>query len=264
MANGDMLEAQVGQVTLGNLEVAVEGESFNSQSNLEIRDIAVRTDAVGQEGQSGITATGGALNAESIAVEATRDATSITFDVATEFESVRLQDPSGTTVNLGSVSAGTPGMTVAGQGGEVQIRGPVQIGIDSIESQLPSDQGDLNLTARSFRFDTEDFDISGGESLSLALSGVLDITDLQVEKGGANPLTVTSDGGHIDLDALKVDPLGARAAMDAKLKTKLTNLRLSLGAGDEAQEVTVADTEVVLERLKVSNFEPLSDRKSVV
>jgi hypothetical protein len=39
------LEAQVGQVTLGNLEVVVEGESFNSQSNLEIRDIAVWTDA---------------------------------------------------------------------------------------------------------------------------------------------------------------------------------------------------------------------------
>ena len=212
--------------------------------------------AAGQEQSSGVTATGGSLTAGSIAVETTTESgTSITFDVASGLEQVELKDPAGMALSLAKVSAGTPGMTVEGQGGEGHIRGPVELGLESIDSRLPSEDGDLTLSSQAIRFASEDFDIAGGESLSLALSAGLDFAQLALGKEGAQPLALALEAGRIDLSALKIDPLGPGAAVDARLVTKLSNLELALGADDKGQQLTLKEAEIGLEGLQVATAE---------
>ena len=211
-----------------------------------------------QEQSEGLTASGGTLTANSIAVETTSAGTSITYDVTSGLDLVTLKNSTGLTLELGNVTAGTPGMTVAGDDDRGHIRGPVQIGVESVKSDLISESGDLRISGQAFRFETEDFDLSGGEVLSLALSGALDIKDLGLEKGGETPLAIALEGGHIDVRALQIDPLGPTAAIDANLASKLTALELKLGDGAESQSLSIGDAKIGFDSIKIANPDPLS------
>jgi hypothetical protein len=216
------------------------------------------TGAAGQEQSEGLTASDGNLKAKSIAVETTSAGTSITFDVASSLDSVTLKNSAGLALVLGTVSAGTPGMTVAGDDDRGHIRGPIRIGVENFETSQASETGDLSLSGQAFRFETEDFDLSGGEVLSLALSGALDVGDLNLGKGGETPLALALDSGHIDVKALQIDPLGPAAAINANLASKLTTLDLKLGDGAESQSLGIGDAEIGFDTIKIASSDPLS------
>lgn len=213
----------------------------------------------GQEDSAGIFASGGNLSAGKITTETNKDGTSISFDVTSGLDEVAIKDPAGMNLTLSGIAAGTPGMTVEGQGGgQGHIRGPVEIGVDSLQSAVPAEDGDLSLAAKTFRFGSEDFDIIGEDGLSLELSAALGLTALQLEKAGEAPVALGLDEISIDLGAMTIDPLGPGATVTGKIDTALSNLQLALGATDQAQEISIAATTIGLDSVALATAEPVT------
>ena len=250
---GHDLRLEEARLSLG----AVTSEGFNAgwraQGGLEAA-ISGLSHAL-QDGSAEATLAAVNVNSQAVDFVITREETRLGFDLAVALEQLGARNAEGGSLDLQRLTLASEGFTIQETAEMEEAVGPLSLGLEGVAARLPGDGGDLTLRGDSLRLSLSPLTLAGKQGEAARLDGRLDLTGLTLERGGETPLTLSLASLENALQAIRVAPLNAQAAVEGDLATTLSGLELTTGEGGAAVSLSLARIDNQATRLQAAGFD---------
>ena len=244
----EKMQADLGEVQSQAFDAGV---SATSVVETIITDLRLATE--GGRAQAGLAEF--QMNAGAIDFQATREETSLSFDLAVAMQELAASDDQGRSFDLSAVSLGSEGFSIKETAENEVATGPVTLSLEGLTANLPTPDGDLAVRGEALDLNLTPFSLAGKQGEATSFTGSLELRDLALERAGESPLSATLVSTRSDLQNFRIAPLNAQAAIEGNIATTLSGIRLEAGRDTEAASLTLESLENRVEGLQASGFD---------
>ena len=174
------------------------------------------------------------VNARSVRLRATREETSLNFDLDVLLRQLAASADRGQSLDLDRLSLTTDSFVIkeTSQGGTAT--GPVSLSLSDLAAGLPGPDGLLSLRGEGLDMALSPLTVTDAQGELVGFPGTIDLRGLALERGGDRPLSGSLASMRTELREMQVAPLDAQAEFTGGLTTTLAELRLEAGQGADA------------------------------
>ena len=200
------------------------------------------------------------IGSDAIGLSVTNDSTKVSLDIMTTAKAVSARDGSGANLALQSLTFGSEGFAVDGEGqvieqtGNGTATGPISVSLNGLEANLPGTAGDMTLSGDALSMNLDPFTLTGAAENSASFSGSLAFDGVAFSKGGDQPLSASLASKRTTLSGINLSPLSAAGVLQGGIDVQLSGLSATSGSGEEAITLAVETLSNAASNIRGSGF----------
>ena len=235
----------------------VKSRGFDAGVSMESTLAAVATGLrlASQDGRAQADLSDVKVDSRSINLRATREETTLDFDLDVTLRQLAARDDQGASLDLSGFSLASKSVSIKETADSGTATGTLDLGLSSIAASLPGLEGALTMRGEQLDLNLSPLTLTGKQGESASFAGSFSARGLALERAGDSPLAASLESTHTDLQEVRVAPLGASAVVEGSLATKLSGISLQTGQGPEAVALQLGSLENRMEGLRASGFD---------